>query len=178
MYRETAFERDCLDSNENAPRVYLQRPLSQAEADVADLDTTIIMSHPRRSCTEQTESYVAPRYCPFEDSDEERCEGSEEQSSVGKARHLTESFEFDDDQDDEQGPPIKRRRTNTPRLRIPLTSNVWAEIFGLTFEHQALPDSFDQLLFLQEIISVAFHILEKDDRIDIHAILDAAHGPL
>ena len=64
------------------------------------------------------------------------------------------------------------------RLRIPLASNVWAEIFGLTFEHQALPDSFDQLFFMQEIIPVAFHILEKDERIDIHAILDAAHGPL
>ena len=37
MYRETAFERDGQDLNENAPRVYLQRPLSQAEADVADL---------------------------------------------------------------------------------------------------------------------------------------------
>ena len=57
-------------------------------------------------------------------------------------------------------------------------SNAWAEIFGLTFEHQALPDSFDQLLFFQEIIAVAFHILEHDERIDIHAILDAAHGPL
>ena len=64
------------------------------------------------------------------------------------------------------------------RLRIPLASNVWAEIFGICFKHQALPDSFDQMLFFQEIISVAFHILEKDERIDIHAILDAAHGPL
>ena len=70
-------------------------------------------------------------------------------------------------------------RTKTRRrLRIPLASNVWGEIFGLTFEHQALPDSFDQLLFFQEIIAVAFHILEHDERIDIHAILDAAHGPL
>ena len=44
MYRETAFERDGRDSNENAPRVYLQRPHSQAEADVADLYTIIIIS--------------------------------------------------------------------------------------------------------------------------------------
>ena len=57
MYRETAFERDGRDSNENAPRVYLQRPPSQAEADVADPYTTIIMSLHRRSCTEQTKSY-------------------------------------------------------------------------------------------------------------------------
>ena len=53
MYRETAFERDGRDSNENAPRVYLQRPSSQAEADVADLYTIIIMSFPRRSRTAQ-----------------------------------------------------------------------------------------------------------------------------
>ena len=58
MYRETAFERDGRDSNENAPRVYLQRPHSQAEADVADIYTTIIMSFPRRSCAEQTKSYT------------------------------------------------------------------------------------------------------------------------
>ena len=58
MYRETAFERDGRHSNENAPRVYLQRPHSQAEADVADIYTTIIMSFPRRSCTEQTKSYT------------------------------------------------------------------------------------------------------------------------
>ena len=58
MYRETAFERDGRHSNENAPRVYLQRPHSQAEADVADIYTTIIMSFPRRSCAEQTKSYT------------------------------------------------------------------------------------------------------------------------
>ena len=58
MYRETAFERDGRDSNENAPRVYLQRPHSQAEADVADIYTTIIMSFPRRSRTAQPISYA------------------------------------------------------------------------------------------------------------------------
>ena len=58
MYRETAFERDGRDSNENAPRVYLQRPHSQAEADVADLYTIIIMSFPRRSRTAQPISYA------------------------------------------------------------------------------------------------------------------------
>ena len=57
MYRETAFERDGRDSNENAPRVYLQRPPSQAEADVADLYTIIIMP-PRRSCTAQSKPYT------------------------------------------------------------------------------------------------------------------------
>ena len=58
MYRESAFERDGRDSNENAPRVYLQRPHSQAEADVADLYTIIIMSFPRRSRTAQPISYA------------------------------------------------------------------------------------------------------------------------
>ena len=58
MYRETAFERDGRHSNENARRVYLQRPLSQAEADVADLYTIIIMSFPRRSRTAQPISYA------------------------------------------------------------------------------------------------------------------------
>ena len=58
MYRETAFERDGRDSNENAPRVYSQRPPSQAEADVADLYTIIIMSFPRRSRTAQPISYA------------------------------------------------------------------------------------------------------------------------
>ena len=57
MYRETAFERDGRDSNENAPRVYSQRPPSQAEADVADLYTIIIMP-PRRSCTAQSKPYT------------------------------------------------------------------------------------------------------------------------
>ena len=58
MYRETAFERDGRHSNENAPRVYLQRPTSQAEADVAYLYTIIIMSFPRRSRTAQPISYA------------------------------------------------------------------------------------------------------------------------
>ena len=57
MYREIAFERYGRDSNENAPRVYLQRPTSQAEADVADLYTIIIMP-PRRSCTAQSKPYT------------------------------------------------------------------------------------------------------------------------
>ena len=115
MYRETAFERDGRHSNENARRVYLQRPTSQAEADVAGLSTPIIMPRPpRRSCTDQSKSYA---YDSSDgDGDEERPEASKAQSSVGEACHLTESFEFDDDQDDEQGPPIKRRRLrrNTP----------------------------------------------------------------
>ena len=58
MYRETAFEQDGRHSNENAPRVYLQRPLSQAEADVADLYTIIIMSKSRRSCAQKPISYA------------------------------------------------------------------------------------------------------------------------
>ena len=58
MYRETAFERDGRHSNENARRVYLQRPTSQAEADVAYLYTIIIMSFPRRSRTAQPISYA------------------------------------------------------------------------------------------------------------------------
>ena len=115
MYRETAFERDGRHSNENARRVYLQRPTSQAEAEVAGLSTPIIMPRPpRRSCTDQSKSYA---YDSSDgDGDEERPEASKAQSSVGEACHLTESFEFDDDQDDEQGPPIKRRRLrrNTP----------------------------------------------------------------
>ena len=69
MYRETAFERDGRHSNENAPRVYLQRPLSQAEADVADLHTIIIMSFPRRSCTAQSKSY---KYGSSSDDDDEQ----------------------------------------------------------------------------------------------------------
>ena len=59
IYRETAFERDGRHSNENAPRVYLQRPTSQAEADVAEISTPIIMPRPpRRSCTDQSKSYT------------------------------------------------------------------------------------------------------------------------
>ena len=59
IYRETAFERDGRHSNENAPRVYLQRPTSQAEADVAEISTPIIMPRPpRRSCTDQSKSYA------------------------------------------------------------------------------------------------------------------------
>jgi len=69
IYQETAFERDGRHSNENAPRVYLQRPLSQAEADVADLHTIIIMSFPRRSCTAQSKSY---KYGSSSDDDDEQ----------------------------------------------------------------------------------------------------------
>ena len=70
MYRETAFERDGRDSNENAPRVYSQRPPSQAEADVADLYTIIIMP-PRRSCTAQSKPYTFGPPSDDEDDNDE-----------------------------------------------------------------------------------------------------------
>ena len=70
IYRETAFERDGRHSNENAPRVYLQRPTSQAEADVAEISTPIIMPRPpRRSCTDQSKSYT---FSSDDDDDKKR----------------------------------------------------------------------------------------------------------
>ena len=108
MYRETAFERDGRDSNENAPRVYLQRPFSQAEADVADLYTTIIMSLHRRSCTEQTKSYTFGS--SSSSSDEERSQASDEQSFVAKFRRRSSaSFEFEEEEDSEEERPTSRR---------------------------------------------------------------------
>ena len=71
MYRETAFERDGRHSNENAPRVYLQRPLSQAEADVAELSTRIIMTRSRPSRGEQPKSYKPPSYNFGSDDDDD-----------------------------------------------------------------------------------------------------------
>ena len=68
--------------------------------------------------------------------------------------------------------------TNTTRrFRVPLSSNAWATLFGFTFKHEALPDSNDQMFFMQEIIPVILHILERDQRINIHALLDAEFGP-
>ena len=46
---------------------------------------------------------------------------------------------------------IRTKTRRASRLRIPLASNAWAEIFGLTFEHQALPDSFDQSTAQEEV---------------------------
>ena len=67
--------------------------------------------------------------------------------------------------------------TNTTRrFRVPLASNAWAALFGFTFKHEALPDSNHQMFFMQEIIPVILHILERDPRIKIHDILDAEFG--
>ena len=71
-----------------------------------------------------------------------------------------------------------RRASNTARrFRVPLASNAWATLFGFTFKHEALPDSKHQMFFMQEIIPVILHILERDPRIKIHALLDAEFGP-
>ena len=108
MYRETAFERDGRHSNENARRVYLQRPLSQAEADVADLYTIIIMSFPRRSRTAQSKSYTFGS--DDDDDDEERSQASGGQSFVAKPRRQSaSSFEFDEEEDSEEERPTSRR---------------------------------------------------------------------
>ena len=70
-----------------------------------------------------------------------------------------------------------RRASNTARrFRVPLASNAWATLFGFTFKHEALPDSKHQMFFMQEIIPVILHILERDPRIKIHDILDAEFG--
>ena len=110
MYRETAFERDGRHSNENAPRVYLQRPPSQAEADVADLYTIIIMSRSRPPRGEQSISYKPPSY-NFGSSDEDDEERpAEEQSFVGKSRRRSSaSFEFEEEEDSEEERPTSRR---------------------------------------------------------------------
>ena len=114
IYRETAFERDGRHSNENAPRVYLQRPTSQAEADVADLYKTIIMSFSRRSCTQKPISYA---YDSSDgDGDEERPEASKAQSFVTKSRRQSSSsFEFDEEEDSEEERPTSRRRSSCRR---------------------------------------------------------------
>ena len=96
MYRETAFERDGRDSNENAPRVYSQRPPSQAEADVADLYTIIIMP-PRRSCTAQSKSY---KYGSSSDDDDEQ--GVVDLSDQDNDDNKSNSHEHSSD--DEQDP--------------------------------------------------------------------------
>ena len=73
---------------------------------------------------------------------------------------------------------VYTKLTNTTRrYRVPLASDAWAHLFGFTFKHEALPDSKHQMFFMQEIIPVILHILERDENINILDILDAEFGP-
>ena len=104
MYRETAFERDGRHSNENAPRVYLQRPTSQAEADVAEISTPIIMPRPpRRSCTDQSKSYT---FSSDDDDDKKRVVDLSDQDFEND-----ESNSHEDSSDDGQDPIASSSRS-------------------------------------------------------------------